>query len=87
MIEFGQMVWEKVEPDVNNDNDRCWTNLNKKNSSGNLILVKSDTCTERAWAILVINLQHVEIHKAILCQDTKNILIHITWTLPEEVGI
>lgn len=57
VIEFGQMVWEKVEPDVNNDNDRCWTNLNKKNSSGNLILVKSDTCTERAWAILVINLQ------------------------------
>lgn len=42
---------------------------------------------QRAWAILVINLQHVEIHKAILCQDTKNILIHITWTLHEEVGI
>lgn len=85
LIEFGQMVWEKVEPDVNNDN--AGQILIKKNSSGNLILVKSDTCTERAWAILVINLQHVEIHKAILCQDTKNILIHITWTLPEEVGI
>lgn len=32
--EFGQMVPEKVKPDVNYDNDRCWTNLNQKNSSG-----------------------------------------------------